>query len=145
MADLVLVRPQRMRAASPILTAILFCFSCVVFAWADEDSARVFGTPDYWTIPRVLGYIVLVLQPWILLAAVFREHWFEGVVFMECAAAILVALVLLWLRRWRTFYRVATVFIAVVSFLLLFYAVRMHFAVVRAEQRYQETFGRELQ
>jgi hypothetical protein len=134
-----------MRAALPIFIAALFCSSCVVFTLGADDTSRVFGTPDSWSVQRVLGYTVLVLQPWVLLASFFRDHWFSVLICIECAAAILVACFLLWLRGWRALYRVTAVLVSALSFLLLFYGLRMHFAAIRADQQYEETVGRDLQ
>lgn len=128
-----------MRGALPTAIATLFCVSCVVFIRGDDDTARVFGTPDTWSIHDALGYPVLFVQPWVLLASLFRENWFPAVIVIECAAAVLFALLLGWLRRWRTAYRVAAVFITTLSFLLLFDGWRMHAAAARAEREYGET------
>ncbi len=134
-----------MRTALPILVAALFCSACLVFILGVEDTARVFGAPDGRSCQKVPGYIVIVMQPWVLVASSFRDHWFSVLVFIECAAAILFAALFLWLRRWNTIYRVTIMLINALSVLLLFCGWRMHAAVFRADQQYEETFGRYLQ
>src|SRR5262245_23125705 len=131
-----------MRIIFPILIAILFCASCVMFLLGDDDTARVFGTSDSWSIERVIAYPMLFLQPWVLIASLFRDHVFSALVVIQCAAAIFYSVFLIWLRRWKTAYRITAVFITSLSFLLLFYGWRMHAAAVRAEREYRETFGR---
>jgi hypothetical protein len=116
--------------------ACLFSLSAGIYFWGADCEAAVLGSTVPAWLEKPLDVIAIAIQPWILV--LFRPGlgcslW--GILACEAVSAIILSVLLLWLRRFRYVY-CAIVLIAISSSpFLLYCGLRSHHAAKEYNSR----------